>query len=359
MPDPLSCIRPSVREIKPYAMTEVDYQTKLNQNENPFDLPDSLKNEILTRFTRLAWNRYPSFTTETLRTKIAEKEGVAPEMVLIGNGSNELLQLVCAILLGPGQSLLLAQPTFQLYAQLGRVLGAEIVNLDLNADFSFPVEKILSANRQQAFPLQIFCSPNNPTGSVLSLDEIIAILKMARGIVAIDEAYFDFHGVSALSLLPQFPNLVLTRTFSKAFGLAGLRLGYLIAPAPLATEIYKAKLPYNLNLFSELTALTLLDHPELVQTRIQQILQQRDELIRSLRELPELTVYPTHANFFLLQTPLAPSALFDQLLADGILVRNVSKNHPLLADKLRVSVGSPAENARLVQSLRRILAKTD
>jgi len=355
MPDPLSCIRPSVREIKPYAMAEVEYQTKLNQNENPFDLPDSLKNEILSRFAQLAWNRYPSFTTDTLRAKIAEKEGVAPEMVLVGNGSNELLQLVCAILLGPGQSLLLVQPTFQLYAQLGRILGAEIVNLDFNPDFSFPMEKILVANRQQTFPLQIFCSPNNPTGSVLSLDEITAILKMARGIVAIDEAYFDFHGVSALSLL-DYPNLVITRTFSKAFGLAGLRLGYLIAPAPLATEIYKAKLPYNLNLFSELTALTLLDYPDLVQTRIQQSLQQRDELIQARREIPAVTVYPTHANFFLLQTPLAPAMLFGQLLADGILVRNVTKNHPLLADKLRVSVGSPAENARLVQSLRRIFA---
>lgn len=147
---------------------------------------------------------------------------------------------------------------------------------------------------------------------------------------------------------------MITRTFSKAFGLAGLRLGYLVAQESLAREVYKAKLPYNLNIFSELTALTLLEHDELVQERIHLILQERDRLMQALAEIPSVTVFPTYANFFLVKTPLQPGVLFDQLLADGILVRNVSKNHPLLTDKLRISVGTPTENERLIVAMQQI-----
>jgi histidinol-phosphate aminotransferase len=347
----LAAIRESVRKITPYSMAEKKYQIKINQNECPFDLPDALKQKIQVKFLSQAWNRYPSFTTEQLRAKIAAKENVRPDMILVGNGSNELIQIICSVILDSNKTFLMVQPTFQLYAQMGQIFGANLLQFDMNADFQYPVNDLLQTNKTNAIALQIYCTPNNPTGSVLTLDEIDAILAVAQGIVVIDEAYFDFHQVSALPLLQKYPHLIITRTFSKAFGLAGLRLGYLIAQPEIVQEVYKAKLPYNLNLFSELAAMTLFEHSDLVHERTQQILQERDQMMRALADFPRIKVFPTHANFFLVQTSIPPDELFEKLLTkEGILVRNVSHNHPLLANKLRISVGTPVENRKVVEA---------
>lgn len=354
----LAAIRESVREITPYSMTEKKYQIKINQNECPFDLPEDLKKEIQAKFLSQAWNRYPSFTTEQLRTKIAEKEAIKPEMLLVGNGSNELIQIICSVILNSQSTFLIIQPTFQLYAQMGRVFGANLLQFDMNNDFKYPLDDLLQINKTNSIALQIYCTPNNPTGSILTLNEIEAILEVAQGIVVIDEAYFDFHQMTALPLLQKYPHLIITRTFSKAFGLAGLRLGYLIAQPEIVQEVYKAKLPYNLNLFSELTAMTLLDHLELVRERTLFILQERDKLMYALAEISQLKVFPTHANFFLVQTPISPDELFEKLLTEeGILVRNVSHNHPLLSDKLRISVGTSSENQAVIKAFRKIFKK--
>ena len=358
MTNPLKFIRPSVRAIKPYFMSEQTYRIKLNQNENPFDLPASLKQEILRSFETVAWNRYPSFTTDKLRRKIAEIEDVRPEMILMGNGSNELLQITCSIILEPGHNFVTVQPTFQLYEQIGHIFGANLIQLQMDEELNFPFGQIMALNRSQAIPLQIYCSPNNPTGSILTLNQIKAILEVAAGIVAIDEAYCDFSRIKATSLLQKYPNLVLTRTFSKALAMAGFRLGYLIAPEPLAREIYKAKLPYNVDAFSELTALAVLNQPSVVQDQVQRIIGQRDWLMQKLHALRGVKVYPTQSNFFLLRTPLSPKVLYRRLLDEaGILIRNVSANHPLLADKVRISVGTPEENQIFLQTLREILGE--
>ncbi|MCK5737755.1 histidinol-phosphate transaminase, partial [bacterium] len=324
MTNPNDFIRKSVLAIEPYTMQERQYRIKLNQNESPYDIPAALKSEILDRFSGMNWNRYPTFTTDELRGKIAAAEGISPDMVLVGNGSNELLQNICSILLGPEQEFLTIQPTFSLYAQLGQIFGARARVLELNVDFTFPVDAILDTLENHRIPLQIFCSPNNPTGSTLTLTELSQILDAADGIVVVDEAYHDFSGISAVGLIEKYPNLVVTRTFSKAFGLAGLRLGYCMAQPELTSQIYKAKLPYNLNLFSELAATVLLEHSELVQERVQEMLSQRDWLMRELSALPGTTIFPSRANFFLIQTPLTPDDLFEQVLARGLLLRNVS-----------------------------------
>lgn len=355
MTDLRQIIRASVQAILPYSMSEPAYQIKLNQNENPFDLPPALKQEILTAFARMQWNRYPAFTTHQLREKIADRENVTPEMILVGNGSNELLQNIGSIILSPGQKLLTVLPTFQLYEQMGCILGAELIQLPLKPDFTFPVNEILTRLQTDQISLQIYASPNNPTGTILTPAEMQSILAAATGVVVCDEAYYDFYGKTARDYLAQTPHLVVTRTFSKAFGMAGLRIGYLIAQPELVTEIYKAKLPYNLNLFSELAALTILKYPDLIQARIQMILAQREWLLTALRSLAKISVVPTHANFFLIQTPLAADQLFQLLLAAGILVRNVSHNHPLLRSYLRIAVGTPAENQQLIRVLEKIL----
>ncbi|MBN2087988.1 histidinol-phosphate transaminase [candidate division KSB1 bacterium] len=354
----LAAIRQSVREITPYSMTEKKYQIKINQNECPFDLPDNLKKEIQAKFLNRAWNRYPSFTTEQLRQKIAEKEQVHPDMILVGNGSNELIQIICSVILDSQSTFLIVQPTFQLYAQMGHIFGANLIQVDMNADFQYPINDLLKINQSNPIGLQIYCTPNNPTGSILTIDEMEAILAVAQGIVVIDEAYFDFHQVTALPLLEKYPHLIITRTFSKAFGLAGLRLGYLVAQPEIVQEVYKAKLPYNLNLFSELTAMALLENSNLVSERTRMILKERDQLMHALAQMNQVKVFPTHANFFLIRTPIQPDDLFHKLLIEeGILIRNVSHNHPLLSDKLRISVGTPEENRKVIAAFEKIFKK--
>ncbi len=355
----LESIRKSVREITPYSMAENRYQIKINQNECPFDLPEDLKQEIQAKFLSRAWNRYPSFTTEQLRRKIADKESVSSDMILVGNGSNELIQIICSVILDSQSTFLIVQPTFQLYAQMGRIFGANLIQIDMNDNFQYPVNDLIELNQANKIALQIYCTPNNPTGSMLTLEEIEAILVVAQGIVVIDEAYFDFHQETALPLLEKYPHLIVTRTFSKAFGLAGLRLGYLIAQPEIVQEVYKAKLPYNLNLFTELTAMTLLDNSNLVSERTRMILAERDQLMHALSQVTQIKVFPTQANFFLVQTPIPPDELFQKLLGEeGILVRNVSHNHPLLADKLRISVGTPEENRTVIAAFEKIFNKS-
>lgn len=354
MNNPLAVIRNSVLDISPYYMSEKVYQVKLNQNESPYDLPRELKAEIWQKFEQTAWNRYPSFTTETLRRKIAEKIGVSTDMVLLGNGSNELIQLICSIILEPGKKFMIVQPTFQLYEQIGRIFGADLMQLELSDNFQYPVPKILSELETNPIPLQIYCSPNNPTGSILTLEQIESILQASSGIVVIDEAYYDFSKITATGLIAKYPNLVITRTFSKACGLAGLRVGYLIGSPEVVAQVYKAKLPYNLDTLSEIAALTILENEGWIERRVKSILEQRDWLMTQLRRLKNIQIYPTHANFFLISTPFKPDYLFETLLGEGILVRNVSRNHPKLANVIRVSIGTSLENQRLVQVFQEI-----
>lgn len=354
----LASVRKSVLEIKPYHMADTKYRIKLNQNESPYDLPADLKKELLAEFGEIAWNRYPSFITVDLCKKLAAKDGVSEGMILVGNGSNELLQLICSIILEPGKKFMTIQPTFALYEQIARVFGADFLQLELEDDFSFPVKKILEMNMEEDIPLQVYCTPNNPTGSILTLNEIEAILKLASGIVVIDEAYFDFSKITSVELLKEYPNLVITRTFSKACGLAGFRIGYLIGSPEVVREVYKAKLPYNLDIFSEFAASKILAHPNIIQERVADILAQRDWLIQELKQIPGVMVFPTHSNFFLISTPIEPVKLFNILLEeDGILLRNVSKNHPRLENVLRVSVGTKEENQKLVAAFKRIFEK--
>lgn len=356
MNDSLEFVKPSVREISSYYLQDRSSKFKLNQNENPYDIPMWLKDEVFAEFRALPWNRYPSFRNEPLIGKLSKYVQVASECLLVGNGSNELLQMLTSIVLSKDKKLLLVTPTFQIYEQLGRIAEGEIYRIDFEDDWSFPVEKILGALREETFQLCIFCSPNSPTGSTLHGPDLIEVLATTNGLVVVDEAYCEFSRKTFLKLQKEYGNLILTRTFSKAMGLAGLRIGYLIAHPRITREIIKAKLPYNLNIFSEFVATKLLNHRHLIQENINRIMTEKERLLQELLAMERVQVFPSQANFFMIETPMHGTELFERLLRHGVLVRDISKSHPRLRNKVRICVGTPSENDELIKALQLCLS---
>jgi histidinol-phosphate aminotransferase len=345
-------IKPEVLRLKGYHLDKREYAVKLDQNENPFGFPEALKEKFWQRVRQLEWGRYPDFQMESLTERIAGYVQLPAENVLVGNGSNSLIQALQMVTLSPADRLVVPEPTFTLYGLTGKMLGAEVVTCRLHPeDFSLPLQEILQASRAANAKLLALCTPNNPTGNSFPIQQLRMLLDAFPGLVVIDEAYHEFSRVDAKPLLREHDNLVILRTFSKAMALAGMRVGYLMAAPEICTEVKKARLPYSVNLFSETAVTVALEEIELLNSVVREILEQRDNLWPALREFSFLRVYPSDANFFLVRAQNG-AALFQHLLQDGILVRDVS-SYPGLENCLRISVGRREENQRLLESLKR------
>lgn len=348
----LEKVKPRVREMEPYTLTHCPYRVKLNQNESPFDLPPELKEEVLELARSRPWNRYPDFVPTELVVKLSAYTGVEEGGILVGNGSNELIQAVFLATVSQGSKVVIAVPTFRLYQLLGTVMEADLRQIRLKRDFSYDVEGIIRELGDDT-SLVVLASPNSPTGSALEVEEVEQILRAAPGLVVIDEAYHEFANRTVLPLLRLYDNLIVLRTFSKALGLAGLRIGYLLTNPLLAQEIGKTKLPYNLNFFSIMAALRLLDETELLRQRVEYIKQQREVVFRGLREIPGVTPFPSLTNFILFEVDQGAREVFDGLVQRGILVRDVS-GYPMLSQALRVTIGLKEENTTFLQTLKRV-----
>lgn len=348
-------IKPEVRAISAYTLREYEYEIKVNQNENPYDVPRSLKKEILDFAMERSWSRYPPFIPEELKERLAEYAGWKTEGVLVGNGSNEIIQALLTVFLERGKKLVIPSPTFTLYRIIGTVVGAEVISVPLNKDYTFDCEEMEKQFLQDGDML-IICNPNNPTGCMYPLSRIESILQKTSAPVIVDEAYFEFSGETAVGLLKEYGNLVVLRTFSKAFSLAGLRVGYGLMNPDLAREVVKAKLPYNINFFSIAAALKLLENYTQLDTKVKEIIGERKPLIEAINQIEGVTAYPSRANFILFETPFAPKKIFERLLAEGILIRDVS-SYPMLEKALRVSVSTQSDNRRFLNSLTRIMSE--
>jgi histidinol-phosphate aminotransferase len=346
-------IRPLVRSLKGYpAPPQGEVIAKLNQNENPFDVPSEWKDEILECMRSLEWTRYPIYDPPDLRAKLADRLGVEPDRILLGNGSNQILFLLGTALLSPGDRVVLSPPTFSLFDTVARIAHGTVVPVDQNPDFSVDGPKVLAA--AQNARLTFLCSPDNPTGHTVPLDFLDRVCGSTSGLVAWDEAYGEFLGETAVPLIDRHPNLVILKTFSKALGLAGLRIGYLIGHPSIVAELKKVNIPFNVNLMSHLTALKLLDRPEWIAEQVSRIISERNRLFEGLRGVPSVTPFPSAANFILIRTPDG-AAVFNGLKAEGILVRP-TEPHPLLKNCLRVTVGTPDENEAFLTALKRVVA---
>jgi len=349
----LNKVKPGVRAISAYTLGEYEYEAKLNQNENPYDVPRELKREILDFALERSWSRYPPFDPAGLRERLAEYTGWKADGILVGNGSNEIIQALFEVFIEKGDRIVLPSPTFTVYRLVGTVLGADIVEVPLNRDYTFDCDAL-----ERAFldggKLLVLCSPNNPTGTLFPLERLERILRETDCPVVLDEAYFEFSKETAAGFLGRYDNLVILRTFSKAFSLAGLRVGYGLMNPALAVEVAKAKLPYNLDFFSMAAAERLLEKRDVLAPAIDEIVRERDFMISAMNEIEGVRAYPSRANFILFETPCEPRDVFKRLLGDGLLVRDVS-SYPMLGKALRVSVSTPRDNRRFLESLRRAM----
>jgi histidinol-phosphate aminotransferase len=348
-------IKNSVLALRPYTLSLHRASVKLNQNENPWDAPAEIKQETLNRMKDRAWSRYPDFTPQRLHERLAEFSGWQPDGIIAGNGSNELIQALLTVTIGEGKRVLITEPTFALYRQITTVLGGEVMSVPLSHDLQFDVTALLEEMKERQPEVTIICSPNNPTGCVISHEDLVVLLKAARGLIVVDEAYHEFGGHSVVPLLGDHENLVILRTFSKAMAMAALRVGYLLASPELVREIAKAVLPYNLNALSQIAAEVAI---EMFEARLQPLVEairvERDRLYVELAGIPGCVPVQSQANFMVVRSNEEPKRVFAELLKRDILIRDVS-GYPMLSDYFRVSVGTPEENDLLLKGLRELL----
>ena len=349
-PDQL--VRPEILALKAYPVAPAEGMVKLDAMENPFSLPEAVRRELADVLSKVELNRYPDPSAPGLRALLARKMAVPKGMeVLLGNGSDDLIQIVTLALAKPGAVMMYPGPTFVMYAMNATFFGLRAVAAGLREDFSLDVKSFLAAMREHNPALIYIAYPNNPTGVLYPEADVLAILKEAKGLVVLDEAYHVFAQKTFMPQLAKFPNLVVMRTVSK-LGLAGIRLGYLAARPEWVEQFNKVRQVYNVNVLTQAAATFMLERLEVLEEQASRIRSERAKLGEALKAFSGVTVYPSEANFFLIRVPDADRT-FDALKRQGVLVRNL--NSPALGNCLRVTVGTPDENRILLNALREAL----
>jgi histidinol-phosphate aminotransferase len=351
-------IKPSIRQLDAYSVKSKPLSPdliKLNQNENPFDLPVELKREIAEELLRQPWNRYPDVFPLRLIEALSADQNVPVESIIAANGSNELMYTILMAIVSKGTSVLIPTPTFFLYEKIVAVLEGRVIAVPARPDLTFDVDAIIAAARREQPALIILNSPNSPTGQMLSAVDAERIVDATDAIVVIDEAYIEFADMpSLLPLMQKYDRVVILRTFSKAFSLAGLRIGYLLAQPGLCAELLKPKIPFTVNNISSAAAIMLMQKKELVFERIRYIKRQKQLLYEALSGIEGIKSFSSQTNFLIFQTKKTAAELFDALLAENVLVRDVS-SYPMLERTLRVNAGTESENQAFLAALKKHL----
>ncbi|MBU3737772.1 MAG: histidinol-phosphate transaminase [Rhodoferax sp.] len=352
-PDPLRVFRQDVQGMHAYAIQDSVGMVKLDAMENPFPLPPALQSALGQRLGALAVNRYPGARVADLQAALARHAGLpAGCALMLGNGSDELISLLALACARPGASVLAPVPGFVMYAMSAQLQGLAFHGVPLTPDFRLDEPAMLAAIALHRPAITYLAYPNNPTANLWDeavIERLIQAVGEQGGLVVMDEAYQPFASRSFIGQLGQHDHLLLMRTLSK-FGLAGVRLGYLMGPQPLIGQIDKVRPPYNISVLNGECALFALEHEAVFAAQALEIRAQRAMLLEALAPLPGVRVFPSEANMILLRVPDA-AATFDALKRRRILVKNVSALHPLLANCLRLTVGTPDENRLLLTAL--------
>lgn len=344
-------IRPGLESLTSYHVPDIAWPVKLDANERAEELPPVVKARLAERLAAVAANRYPEIGQQTLKALLAGSFGLTPENIAVGNGSSEVLAALCHVFGGPGRKVVYPSPSFSMYPIYCRLADSEPVPVALDAGFALDPEKLLAAARREQAALILLCNPNNPTGGLLAPETVERIVAAADCPVVVDEAYGDFAGQTARGLLAKHRNLVIARTFSKAYGLASARVGYIIADREIIGLVGKLLLPYHLNALSLAAAETVWELRAEFVPSVARTIAERARLIAALKEIPAVEVFPSAANFVLVRSGRA-KALAEHLGARGIGVRDFSASSAL-AGCLRVTVGTAAENDAFLAAVRK------
>lgn len=344
-------VRPEVRGLSPYQVEKVPYKVKLDANESPYSLPQEVMEEAMEALRGVNWNRYPDPEASDLKALLSAEVGIPHEGLLLGNGSDELIQLLCLTFGGP---VLAPSPSFAMYKISALSTGCPFIEFPLEMDFGLDIERMERGVRENQPKLVFLAYPNNPTGNCFSQDRVIRLIEASRGLVVIDEAYYDYSGLTFLPLLNEYSNLVILRTLSK-IGLAGLRVGFLVAREEVVRELQRLKLPFNVNALSQAAAMAVLRRREALEGQAREVIRERNRLYHRLIEMEWVKPFPSEANFILFKTEVEAWKVFQGLLAEGILIRDF-RNSKFLKDCLRVTVGRPEENDLFLKALSGVLS---
>ena len=342
-------VRPEVRQLVPYTTKYLPRYARMDSNENPFPWPEKMRKALYGE--ELALNRYPDGMAEELKKAIAAYVNVSDSGILTGNGSDELVQTILLTFGGLGKSLVLHPPTFGMYRIYARLTGTAVADVPLLPDLTLDTEGMLKAALKPEANVVIICSPNNPTGSLFPQEDILRLTRESGKIIVVDEAYAEFVGETLVPEIKNYPNLIIMRTFSKSFGMAGLRLGYLLGQPEVIDLVNRVRAPFNVNTFSQRAGILALEHLAEYREQIRRIMAETGKLFEGLSRLPGVVVYPTRTNFILFQPPDS-DGWAEALLKEGFLVRNLG-DIPVLGRCLRISAGLPEENERFLQAVQR------
>lgn len=339
-------IRPSIKSLKPYASARDEFKghkehlTFLDANENPFE------NGI---------NRYPDPQQKELKAVISKLKNIPVEQILLGNGSDEVLDLLIRMFCEPNiDNILILPPTYGMYEVLANINAVEVLKINLSESTFQPQNTAVLNTASANSKILFLCSPNNPTGNSFEADRVEFLLKNFKGIVVIDEAYIDFSNEESwLSRLKEFPNLVVVQTLSKAYGMAGIRLGMCFASEAIIATLNKIKPPYNINELTQISAIEQLQKADLVQSQIMSLINERELLVRSLEQVAFIKkIYPSNTNFVMIKVDDA-SKRYQQLIENGIVIRNRT-TQPLCENCLRLTIGTTEENMKLIETLKQL-----
>ena len=345
-------VRPEVLATPAYHFSAKPHTVKLDQNESPYDLPVELKQEVLTRLSSVSTNRYPELAGESLRAALAQRHGWLETGVVVGGGSNTLIQAF-VIACGLGRRVLSVTPTFSVYSLYANLLNAELTEVPLEKDFALPTGS-LKRELSRGQGVLFLTNPAAPTGNAFAEEGIEELIRAAapNWTVVLDEAYCQFSGTDLSHFAQTYPHVACLRTLSKAFGMGGVRLGFALAQPELAEQLQKVMMPFSVSSLQLAVGLTVLEHPDFVAERVAETLRERETLARGLRALG-IEVFPSKTNFLLFRVADA-SLFYDALLARGVLIRRQDHLHGL-EGCLRVSVGTPQENKVFLEAVRGVL----
>lgn len=345
-------VNPTVASLNAYHVPDSTGYTKLDAMENPFVWPENLQAEWAELLSTVSVNRYPHPDAPSSKKAILElfKTPEGTDLIL-GNGSDELIQLIAMAVNGKGRKIMAPAPSFVMYEMIAKFLGLEFVGLPLNEDFELDLESALKTIEREDPAVIFLAQPNNPTGNLWGDEKLRRIIETANGLVVIDEAYTSFTEADYLDWLEDFPNLLVMRTLSKV-GLAGLRLGMLFGHTAWIEQINKIRLPYNINSLTQVTAEFALKHYDVLDNQTKELVRQRKVLADGLSKISGFKVYPSEANFILVKTAAGQAtSIHAQLKDKKILVKKLDGSHPLLEDCLRINVSSTEENTLLLNAL--------
>lgn len=347
--------REQIQAMSGYHSPQVEVPVRLNTNESPFPPPHGWVEKLTDVVSSIEWNRYPDRDARKLREVIAARHGVDTSMVFVANGSNEVLQTILLTYAGHGRTVATFEPTYQMYAQIARVSGADVVVGERRADMTLDVHEIERVMQRSSPAVTFLCNPNNPTGLVEPRENLEALLKLATGIVVVDEAYAEFSQWSAMDLVSDDKPLAVTRTFSKTLSMAALRVGYVVAPTWMVEQLSIAVLPYHLDSFKQAATIAALSFTTEMEERVELIKSERQRIERELASL-DIDVWTSGSNFVLFRPQQHPAKqVWESLLNDGVLVRDCS-SWARLNGCLRVTVGTPDENSMFLAAVKKAVS---